>query len=110
MLADLKAFYAKLEAAGEQAARDALAQGAYGNEKRPVVEEWLRQKAADRNDAATGRVASREEKRIDLAQEANDIARSSARIARAAHRISVLSIFVALVAALIAALAYLAKA
>ncbi|SRR6266498_1053552 len=110
MLEDLNAFYAKLERAGESVARDALAQGAYGKEKRPVVEEWLRRKSAEREEAAKARAEGREEKHVDLAQEANDIAKASAKTARAAFRISVLSVFVALVAALVAALAYLAKA
>jgi hypothetical protein len=107
---DAKSFYAKLEAAGEESVRNSLAQGIYGTENRPLVAEWLHQKDAEREGTNKARVDGREQKRVDLAQEANEIARSSAKIARAAHRLSILSAFVALVAVFIAALAYLAKA
>jgi hypothetical protein len=109
MLRDTNAFFAKLERGGEPAAREALAQGAYGS-KRPLVEEWLRRKATEREEAANARNEGRKEKHVDFAQEANDIARSSLKTARAAYRMAALSVFVALVAALVAALAYVAKA
>jgi len=103
MSRDVEAFYAVLDAAGEHAVREKYAQRAYGTDKRPLVEEWLRRKQADRD-------LGREETHIDLAREANDIAKGSAKTARDAYRMSVFSVIVALVAALVAALAYLTKA
>src|SRR5881394_2624470 len=103
MSRDVEELYAMLEAAGETAVREKYAQSAYGTDKRPLVEEWLRRKQAERD-------SGREEIHIDLAKEANDIAKGSAKTARDAYRISVFSVIVALVAALVAALAYLAKA
>jgi hypothetical protein len=110
MQRDLDDFYAKLELAGEDAVREKFLQRAYGTDKRPLVEDWLRRKMAKRNEAANARAETREEVHVDLAKEANDIAKGSAKTARDAYRMSILSVVVAVVAALIAALAYLGKA
>jgi hypothetical protein len=83
---------------------------AYGTDKRPLVEEWLRRKEENRVALTSERAEDRDVARLNLAQDANQIARGSAKTARAAYCISVLSVIVALVATLIAALAYLAKA
>ena len=110
MQADLDDFYANLEAAGEEAVRQKFLQRAYGTDKRPLVEDWLKRKQSEREEAAKARAEGREEIHVDLAKEANDIAKDSAKTARDAYRMSVFSVIVALMAALIAALAYLAKA
>ena len=103
MSRDVEDFYATLEVSGEPSVRLKYAQRAYGIDKRPLVEEWLRRKEAERD-------SGRDEIHIDLAKEANDIAKGSAKTARDAYRMSVFAVIVALVAALVAALAYLAKA
>jgi LPS sulfotransferase NodH len=103
MSLNVEEFYATLEAAGEPAVREKYAQRAYGTDKRPLVEEWFRRKQAQRD-------SGREEVHIDLAKDANDIAKGSAKTARDAYRMSVFSVIVALVAALVATLVYLSKA
>ena len=109
MFKDPEPFFAKLEKAGEEVARTALAQGRYARDKIPLVEEWLRRKDAERGAAAAERVGLREDKRVSLAQEANDIAKSAVKTARIACGISGLAVIVAIGSALIAVLAYIAK-
>jgi hypothetical protein len=110
MQPDVDEFFAKLDAAGEDAVRAKYAQRAYGTDKRPLVELWLARKDRARAEAAAGRADGRDEARIELAREANVIAKGSSKTARAAYRMAGLAVFVALLSALIAALGYCAKA
>lgn len=46
---DVTEFWEKLEHEGESTVRRRLAEGVYGAQKRPLVEEWLKKKDFERN-------------------------------------------------------------
>jgi len=81
MAVDKDRLYKKLNRVGEQVVRENLANGIYGQPKRPLVEEWLRQCEAGREAAAAGRSEEREEEALELAREANQLAGEENRLA-----------------------------
>src|SRR5450432_1084723 len=96
MQPDIDEFFAKLEAAGEEAVRAKYAQRAYGTDKRPLVELWFARKDRARAETAEGRAHGQDEARIELAREANVIAQGSSKTSRSAYRMAVLASIVAL--------------
>ena len=86
-----------LEAAGEDAVRAKLAQGAYaGRVKLALVEEWLRDKEAQRLSAASGRSEARDEACLEETRasnaalcEANSLAKEANRVAMEANSLAV---------------------
>jgi len=55
MISNKDEFYTKLESTGEKSVREKLAQGVYGSEKIPLINEWLRQQEEKRIEEATSR-------------------------------------------------------
>lgn len=100
----------KLDAVGEDGVRQKLAQGAYGEQKIPLVNEWLGRKERQRNDARAQGQDSREDQSLKLSAEANSIAREGHTLARrsniaawSAVAISLLALAVAIVSVIIEA-------
>lgn len=96
----------KLEAVGEDQVRRRLAQGAYGEQKIPLVNEWLARKDRQRNDAKGQNEDTREDQSLKLSAEANSIAREGNAISRRSNiaawiavAISLLALAVAIVSA-----------
>lgn len=100
--------FAKLDNESEEFVRTRLAQGVYGRELVPIVEEWLRSKENSRKHAAASRAETREEQAIALAWEANQIAREAVRTASEANKIARRAKTIALWTAIAAALAAVA--
>ena len=67
MADDPKELFPKLEAEGEDAIREKLAQGVYGERRIPLVKEWLEQKSRTRSAAYNQRLEDRLSTKIDLA-------------------------------------------
>ena len=79
MAVDKDRLYKKLEHVGEMVVRENLANGVYGENRRGLVEEWLKQ-CEDRSDADALELAEeREEERSELAAEASHSAREEDR-------------------------------
>jgi hypothetical protein len=100
----------KLDADGEDKVREKLAQGVYGQQKIPLVNEWLARKDRQRADAANQHRDAREDETLKLSAEANSIARESNAISRRSNvaawvavAISVVALLVAIVSAVIEA-------
>jgi hypothetical protein len=62
----------ELEAAGETAVTQKLAQGVIGREKRAFVKNWLREKEAVREQAEAAKRDVREDEALRLSREANE--------------------------------------
>ncbi len=90
-------FWPTLEALGEDDVRKRLAEGVYGQQKRPLVEAWLTMKETAHGEAVAGQKDIREEKALQLSAEANSIARSSRTVAWCAFVISALMLLIYLV-------------
>jgi hypothetical protein len=114
---DIEAFYARLEAEGEETVRTNLAKGIYGSRKKPLVLAWLFRKEAEHEAASSARRESREEESLSIAREslatakaasfaaiaATEEAANANRIARSNRCISISAIVVASISAIIAA-------
>jgi hypothetical protein len=80
--------FTKLDAESEDSVQTKLAQGVYGHDLVPIVEQWLRSKEESRKRAAASRTDKHEEEAIALAREANLIARQAAGTATEANSIA----------------------
>lgn len=98
MILDKDKFFAELDALGEQAVREKLAQGIYRKEKHPLIHEWLRKFEASRSEEILSRKEERE-------LEANKIARSALSEAREANRFARHARLIAIIATIISAIA-----
>ena len=79
----------KLEALGETKVRGRLAQGVYGEDKAPIVQEWLAEKVRARQDEHTARS-------LDLAESANVLDAEGNAISRRSNLVSWIALVVSL--------------
>jgi hypothetical protein len=104
----------ELEAIGEDTVRKYLAQGSYGHNKVPLVNEWLLRKDEERKLVSSSKRDAREEETLAIAREANsialealDTARSSSKSAKEQARWAMWAAIIATIAIIIAAMAYI---
>lgn len=92
MTKEFEELAAKLDELGEAEVRVRLAHGVWVERNKRFIEEWLRNKEAQRA-AATGAARdAREEAMLSTAQEANSIARQALSNWRAANRLVAIAI------------------
>jgi len=89
-----------LESLGEAEVRKRLAQGVYGEQKTPVIQEWLatKERATQEN---------REGQSLNLAQEANSIAAEANSISRRSNAIAWVALAVSFLGLLMSGFALL---
>lgn len=80
-MSDRDVYFGDFERLGEEAVRNNFVLGRYGEKRRELAQEWLRQQSQGREDAAR-------EAEIDLARRATEATESAAASARAANRIA----------------------
>jgi t-SNARE complex subunit (syntaxin) len=88
---------AELDELGEEKVRDRLVHNVYGPRKRPIVVDWLAQRAENRQADAQGRQESRENEALVLARQAGKRATIANWIACFAAAIAVVAIIVSVV-------------
>jgi len=71
-------FFQDLERLGEQEVRIRLRNGNYGDWKKGVVEEWLRQRDQERADAESERISASNREQIIIARSAKNAAWAAA--------------------------------
>lgn len=103
-MSDHQAFFAELDAKGEEAVRVDLAKGVYasGNSSQ-LVHEWLSSKERARESASSAKRDAREEETLSIAREANSIAREALHNSRCANHIAIAAAIFAALATIIAA-------
>ena len=89
-----------LESLGEAEVRKRLAQGVYGEQKIPVIREWLATKEAAKQD-------NRESQSLNLAEEANSIAAKANSISRQSNVIAWVALAVSFLGLLMSGFALL---
>ena len=92
----------KLEVAGEDEVRKKLAQGAYGEQKIPLVKEWLATRERQRQSVAAQDQDTREDQLRKLSAEANSIAREGNAISRRSNVVAWIAVAISLLALVMA--------
>ena len=103
---EFESFVSKLNALGESEVRLRLANGSFGERKKPLVEDWLRSLEASRNNSLAEEKSSREERKIANAEEANSIAREALSNSRLATRIAISAIILSISMAILEIIKY----
>jgi hypothetical protein len=104
MINDKDKFFAELTKTGEQVVRENLTHDVYGAPHKPkakMAKEWLRQLETSRSEEILERQEEREEKAIEVAREANAIARDEAAAASRSARWAKYAAIIAAIAATI---------
>lgn len=89
-----------LESLGEAEVRKRFAQGVYGEQKTPIIREWLATKEQARQE-------KREGQNLDLAQQANSIAAEANSISRRSNAIAWVALVVSILGLLMSGFALL---
>lgn len=99
---DREAFWATLEETGETEVRTNLRYGQYGNDKKPLVEEWLLFKDRGRLDAAIAEQVAIAKRATDAAERSAAAAEMANDNAKTARRIAIGAVIVSAIGALVA--------
>ncbi len=96
---EVEELWQKLEETGEEEVRQRLNSGLYDRSKKaPHVKAWLQKKADERLADQQKRQEERENKALQIANDANEISRRANRIALWAFLVAAVSVVISLIA------------
>lgn len=94
------AFFAKLEARGEEAVRIDFAKGIYAGTKARLVQDWLRKVGEEREAAFLARSEAREDESLSISRKALSTSKEANDISRSAKKWAVIAIIVSTISAI----------
>ena len=83
----------RCEELGEARVRQKLAEGHFGSDKRPIIENWLLEKDKEKE-------AFVKSEELDIAREANQISKDSNNLSKIAIGVALISLFVSILVAI----------
>jgi len=97
MITDIEKFFSELAIIGESNVRTRLAQGIYGQNKIPLIHEWLRKEEEKRINLATSRAESAASRAEVATLEQLRIARSAKNAAWIAAIVAIIGITISII-------------